>query len=83
MDAVSTGGLQMDLKFSHVDVLVKNLDEACAYYSQILNARISKTLGMGTRWSACALRDCIDGTRAFHVGTAVGGEPVRAIGYVG
>lgn len=34
----------MDLKFSHVDVLVKNLDEACAYYAQILNARISKTL---------------------------------------
>lgn len=34
----------MDLKFSHVDVLVKNLDEACTYYAQILNARISKTL---------------------------------------
>ena len=34
----------MDLKFSHVDVLVKNLDEACAYYAQILNAKISKTL---------------------------------------
>ena len=34
----------MDLKFSHVDVLVNNLDEACAYYAQILNARISKTL---------------------------------------
>lgn len=44
MDAVSTGELQMDLKFSHVDVLVKNLDEACAYYAQILNARISKSL---------------------------------------
>lgn len=34
----------MDLKFSHVDVLVKNLDEACAYYAQVLNSRISKTL---------------------------------------
>lgn len=44
MDVVSTGGLQMDLKFSHVDVLAKNLDEACAYYAQILNAKISKTL---------------------------------------
>jgi methylmalonyl-CoA/ethylmalonyl-CoA epimerase len=34
----------MELKFSHVDVLVKDLEEACAYYAQILNARISKTL---------------------------------------
>jgi methylmalonyl-CoA/ethylmalonyl-CoA epimerase len=34
----------MELKFRHVDVLVKNLDEACAYYAQILKARISKTL---------------------------------------
>lgn len=34
----------MDLKFSHVDVLVNNLEEACAYYARILNARISKTL---------------------------------------
>ncbi len=34
----------MELKFSHIDVLVKNLDEACAYYVQILNAKISKTL---------------------------------------
>ncbi|CAI8860576.1 MULTISPECIES: VOC family protein [Pseudomonas] len=34
----------MDLKFSHVDVLVNNLEEACAYYAHILNARISKTL---------------------------------------
>ncbi|CAI8771398.1 VOC family protein [Pseudomonas sp. IT-P294] len=34
----------MELKFSHVDVLVKDLKEACAYYAQILNARISKTL---------------------------------------
>ncbi|QJP95257.1 VOC family protein [Pseudomonas fluorescens] len=34
----------MDLKFSHVDVLVNNLEEACAYYAQILKARISRTL---------------------------------------
>jgi len=34
----------MELKFSHIDVLVRNLDEACSYYAQILNARISKTL---------------------------------------
>ena len=34
----------MELKFSHVDVLVKDLKEVCAYYAQILNARISKTL---------------------------------------
>ncbi|VVQ18342.1 hypothetical protein PS938_04555 [Pseudomonas fluorescens] len=34
----------MDLKFSHVDILVNDLDEACAYYARILNARISKTL---------------------------------------
>jgi methylmalonyl-CoA/ethylmalonyl-CoA epimerase len=34
----------MELKFSHVDVLVNNLEEACAYYAQILKARISKTL---------------------------------------
>ena len=34
----------MDLKFSHVDVLVTDLEEACAYYAHILNARISKTL---------------------------------------
>ncbi|NVZ23689.1 VOC family protein [Pseudomonas costantinii] len=34
----------MDLKFSHVDVLVENLEEACAYYAKILNASISKTL---------------------------------------
>ena len=33
----------MDLKFSHVDILVENLEEACAYYAHILNARISKT----------------------------------------
>lgn len=34
----------MELKFSHVDVLVKDLEEACAYYAKILKARISKTL---------------------------------------
>ena len=34
----------MELKFSHVDVLVTNLEEACAYYARILKARISKTL---------------------------------------
>ncbi|MCP3751127.1 VOC family protein [Pseudomonas sp. SBB6] len=34
----------MELKFSHVDVLVKNLDDACAYYATILKARISRTL---------------------------------------
>ncbi len=33
----------MELKFSHVDVLVKDLEEACAYYAKILKARISTT----------------------------------------
>ena len=33
----------MDLKFSHVDILVEDLDEACAYYANILNARLSTT----------------------------------------
>jgi methylmalonyl-CoA/ethylmalonyl-CoA epimerase len=33
----------MDLKFSHIDVLVKDLEEACAYYAKILKARISST----------------------------------------
>lgn len=33
----------MDLKFSHVDVLVNHLEDACAYYAQILKANISKT----------------------------------------
>ena len=46
----------MDLKFSHVDVLVKNLDEACAYYAQILNARISKTLV----WERGGLKELLD-----------------------
>ncbi|CAM3371103.1 methylmalonyl-CoA epimerase [Pseudomonas floridensis] len=34
----------MDLKFSHIDVLVTDLEEACSYYARILQARISKTL---------------------------------------
>ncbi|WP_322025125.1 VOC family protein [Burkholderia sp. BCC1977] len=34
----------MDLKFSHVDVLVKDLAQACAYYAKVLGARISSTL---------------------------------------
>ncbi|MBX7277568.1 VOC family protein [Pseudomonas sp. ERGC3:05] len=33
----------MDLKFSHVDVLVENLEATCAYYAKILNAKISST----------------------------------------
>ncbi|WP_017902111.1 VOC family protein [Pseudomonas asplenii] len=33
----------MELKFSHVDVLVQDLEEACTYYAQILQARISTT----------------------------------------
>ncbi|WP_428000402.1 VOC family protein [Acidovorax sp.] len=33
----------MDLKFSHVDVLVSNLEEACAYYARVFSARVSKT----------------------------------------
>ena len=34
----------MELKFSHVDVLVEHLEEACVYYAHVLKARISKTL---------------------------------------
>ncbi|MDF9618411.1 VOC family protein [Pseudomonas entomophila] len=34
----------MDLKFSHVDVLVSDLEAACDYYAQVLGARISRTL---------------------------------------
>ncbi|AJO78337.1 VOC family protein [Pseudomonas sp. MRSN 12121] len=33
----------MELKFSHVDVLVQDLEAACAYYARILKARISRT----------------------------------------
>ena len=32
----------MELKFSNIDILVKDLEEACAYYSKIFNAEISK-----------------------------------------
>jgi methylmalonyl-CoA/ethylmalonyl-CoA epimerase len=46
----------MELKFSHVDVLVKNLEEACAYYAQILKARISKTLVWERGVCTCATR---------------------------
>lgn len=38
------GKKAMQLKFSHVDVLVDNLEEACAYYARVFSARISKTL---------------------------------------
>lgn len=34
----------MDLKFSHVDVLVGNLEQACDYYARIFSARVSRTL---------------------------------------
>ncbi|MNR83789.1 hypothetical protein D3C72_145740 [compost metagenome] len=34
----------MKLKFSHVDVLVHDLEQACAYYAKVFNAQISKTL---------------------------------------
>ncbi len=34
----------MDLKFSHIDVLVSNLEEACAYYARVFSARVSRTL---------------------------------------
>jgi len=33
----------MDLKFSHVDVLVENLEVACSYYAKVFSARISKS----------------------------------------
>ncbi|MNL06783.1 Glyoxalase/Bleomycin resistance protein/Dioxygenase superfamily protein [compost metagenome] len=32
----------MELKFSHIDILVKNLQQACDYYAKILGAEISK-----------------------------------------
>lgn len=35
---------QLQLKFSHVDVLVENLEEACRYYARVFSAKISKTL---------------------------------------
>lgn len=34
----------LKLKFSHVDVLVEDLEEACRYYARVFKARISKTL---------------------------------------
>lgn len=33
----------MELKFSHIDILVKDLKSACEYYAKILGADISKT----------------------------------------
>lgn len=33
----------MELKFSHVDVLVEHLEEACGYYAKVLGAKISST----------------------------------------
>ena len=33
----------MDLKFSHIDILVNDLQVACDYYAKILGAEISKT----------------------------------------
>jgi len=33
----------MDLKFSHIDILVEDLRTACDYYATILGAEISKT----------------------------------------
>lgn len=32
----------MNLKFSHIDILVNDLDSACNYYAKILGAEISK-----------------------------------------
>lgn len=32
----------MELKFSHIDILVNDLHEACTYYAEILEAEISK-----------------------------------------
>lgn len=34
----------MKLKFSHIDILVGDLEEACAYYARLFNAEVSKTL---------------------------------------
>ncbi|BFM43449.1 hypothetical protein CFS9_20900 [Flavobacterium sp. CFS9] len=33
----------MNLKFSHIDILVNDLQSACDYYAKILGAEISKT----------------------------------------
>lgn len=32
------------MKFSHVDVLVANLEDACEYYSRLFKAQVSRTL---------------------------------------
>ncbi|MFW0739723.1 VOC family protein [Flavobacterium sp. T12S277] len=32
----------MELKFSHIDILVNDLQAACDYYAKILGAQISK-----------------------------------------
>ncbi|CAM4169305.1 VOC family protein [Paracidovorax anthurii] len=42
----------MDLKFSHIDVLVEDLEAACAYYARVFGARISRTLS----WDRGGLR---------------------------
>ncbi|MCK0753555.1 VOC family protein [Chromohalobacter japonicus] len=34
----------MDLRFSHVDVLVEDLEAACAYYADVFKASISNTI---------------------------------------
>lgn len=34
----------MELTFSHVDVLVEQLEDACAYYAKVFDAQVSKTL---------------------------------------
>lgn len=34
----------MKLKFSHVDILVSNLEEACDYYARLFSAQVSKIL---------------------------------------
>ncbi|WP_242195289.1 MULTISPECIES: VOC family protein [unclassified Pseudomonas] len=33
----------MELTFSHVDILVEDLEQACAYYANIFNANLSTT----------------------------------------
>ena len=33
----------MELKFSHVDVLVRDLKASCDYYANLFNAKVSKT----------------------------------------
>lgn len=38
------GGIRMDLRFSHVDVLIEDLEEACAYYAAVFKASVSNTI---------------------------------------